>query len=454
MKKRILSLILTAAVAGTVLSGCASSKPAEKPAEKVTLTYANWNLGAKNADTLERRMVKAWNDSHPNIQVQIDESLDYSKYEDSLTAAAAAGKLDDVVMLPNIQLGLTNEWLADISQYTAKDAEWAKIAKPLEQATHYGKGVYAVPAGLYFMGYFVNDDLFQKYNADSLSFAPKYDDFINAVKTMNKPSEGIVGLSEEVQFPEWYPASVDKSLGWFTFDGAKYNLDKPAFAEAVNKAKEIFNNKYVYDGLTDKQKAVYNAKYWGDVWKQGKMAVAWDGTWALGDYSKLNFKSRFISVPGGRTPVVGDFMAVTKSSAHSKEAYEFAKYMSFSKEGILKRMELGKDGSYTSLPVTTDKDVLDQYFKQNTYEGLKDAFDSVNNGIVEGVKVVPGYIASRWTAQTGMKVAGKDNANIGDVIFNTSRGNVKIEDVAGQLNKLANDNYTKAAQSMKALTEK
>jgi hypothetical protein len=31
---------------------------------------------------------------------------------------------------------------------------------------------------------------------------------------------------------------------------------------------------------------------------------------------------------------------------------------------------------------------------------------------------------------------------------------LKIEDVAPQLNKLANDEYNKAVQSMKALTEK
>lgn len=458
MKKRILSLILAASLTFTILSGCSSKQTntdTTKQAEKVTLTYANWSLGNKDADTLERRMVKAWNDLHPNIEVQIDESMDYSKYGDSLNAAAAAGKLPDVIMLQNIPTGLSNEWLADISQFTSKDSEWSKIPKPLEQATHYGKGVYAVPTGMYFEGYFVNDDIFQSANVDALKFSPSLDEFWNAVKATTNLSKNIVGISESVQIPDWYSSAENKNLGWFSFDGSKFNLDSKEFKDGINKAQEVLNNKYSFDSLTQEQKDKLNAKWHGDLWNQGKVAIRFDGTWSIADFSKQSFKNRFIGMPGGRTVVVGDFLGISKSSKNIQAAYEFAKFMSFSKEGILKRIELGsKDNSYNSLPLTTDKDVLDKYFETYKYEGIKDAFDSINNGIIEGVKIVPGYTASRWTAQTGIKVGDKDNANIGEVIDGCIHGKVKIEDVANQLNKLANDEYSKAVQSIKALTSK
>jgi multiple sugar transport system substrate-binding protein len=428
-------------------------KTAETPSEQVVVTYANWNLGTAEENNIERKMIAAFEESHPNIKVQIDEGMDYSKYGESLSAAAAAGKLPDVIMLPNIEFGLANEWLADITPYTDTDAEWNNIPKPLENATHFGQGIYAVPAGMFFMGYFVNSDLFEQANAPELPFSPTWDQFVESVKTLNNPSEGIVGLSEEVQIPEWYPASVNSNFGWYTWDGEKYNLNDASFIDGVNKAKDLFKSGYVYDSLSEEQKAQYNAGWFGDVWNQGKIAVRWDGTWATKDYGNLNFKSRFVGVPGGRFTVVGDFLGVSKSAASTEAAYEFAKFMSFGKDGILKRMELNTDGSYTSLPLTTDQTILDQYFATNTYEGLKEAFDVVNNGILEGVKVVPGYVKSRWEAPTGVKVGDKDNANLSDLIFNSFRGDVKIEDYAEQINKLANDEHAKAAAAISALTE-
>lgn len=457
MKKRFLSLLLATSVVGTLLAGCkaAAPKSADKPAEKVTLTYVNWNLGKSEENNLERKMIKAWNDANPNVQVVVDESMDYTKYGESLTAAASAGKLADVFALPNIPFGLTNEWLANISDIASKDDAWSKMPKPIEQATHYGKGVYAVPSGMFMMGYFVNDDLFQKNNVDTLKFAPSQDDFWNAVKANSKPAANILGISESLQIPDWYPSSVNKNFGWFTFDGSKYNLDSPEFKTGINKAKEVLANKYSFDALTDDQKAKLNAKWHGDVWNQGNVAIRWDGTWVTTDFSKQPFKSRFIGIPGGRTTIVGDYLGISKSSKNIKAAYDFAKFMSFGKEGILKRIELGaKDNSFSSLPLTTDKEVLDKYFETFKYEGIKEAFDTINNGVVEGVKVIPGYIPSRWEAQTGIKVGDKDNANIGQVIEASFKGNLKIEDVAPQLNKLANDEYNKAVQSMKALTEK
>jgi len=465
MKRGLFSIFLIFTLVLTVFTGCTKTevkteapKPAEQAqpqpaAEPVTITYANWNLGTPEENNLERQMIKAFEESHPNVKIQIADTIDYGKYEDSLTAAAAAGKLPDVFMLTRIPFALSNDWLYNISEFTASDSDWANLPKPLEQATHYGSGVYAVPAGMFFFGYYVNDDIFTKANVQPLSFSPTWDQFMAAVKATNNPKDGIVGLAEEVQFPEFYPASVNPKLGWYTWDGEKYNLNDPSFVEAIKKARELFQGKYVYDSLTDEQKKQYNAGWFGDVWNQGKIAIRWDGTWSMNDFSKLNFKSRFIGVPGGRIPVVGDFIGISKSAQHPKEAYEFAKFMTFGKDGILKRMELNTSGQWVSLPLTTDKAILDQYFAKNKYEGLKEAFAIVDNGIMEGFKFVPGYIKSRWEAPSGIKVGDKDNANLADVIWDSMRGKTKIEDYVDQINKIANDEYDKEKEKISALVK-
>lgn len=417
-------------------------------AEKVVITYVNWNLGLD----IEKAIVEEFEKIHPNIEVKFAENIDYGKYIDSLSAAAAAGELPDVIMIPNIPMALTNDWAYNIKEFTENDLEWFNIPEPMRKAVEYGKGVYAVPAGMYFMGYFVNDDLFDRYNYTKLSFAPSWAQFYRAVKELTKPSDYVLGLSEEVQIPEWYPASVNKNFGWFTWDGEKYNLDSVEFIRAVNIAKNLFKSKYVFDALTPEEKQNYNAGWYGDVWNNGQLAIRWSGTWDINGFKELNFNSRFIGVPGGKTPVVGDFMIIAKSSKHPKEAYEFLRYITFAREGILKRLEIDKNGQWTSLPLTTEKGILNRYFSERPpYPGILEAYEKIDNGIIEGVKIVPGYIASRWTAPTGIKIGDNDNANIGDVIWNSMRGNINIADYVKQLNELANSEYQKAKKELEML---
>ncbi|HOJ95038.1 MAG TPA: ABC transporter substrate-binding protein, partial [Fervidobacterium nodosum] len=69
------------------------------------------------------------------------------------------------------------------------------------------------------------------------------------------------------------------------------------------------------------------------------------------------------------------------------------------------------------------------------------------------VKIVPGYIQSRWTAPTGIKVGDNPNANIGDVIWNAMRGPVNIADYVKQLNKIANEQYQNAVKKIAIMTK-
>ncbi|MDO6356026.1 extracellular solute-binding protein [Caloramator sp. CAR-1] len=448
--KKSLSLMLVAVLTLVSVLGGVKLSVKAKASEPVVITYANWNVGSD----IEKKIIKAFEATHPNIKIQIANNVDYGNYEKSLTAAAAAGKLPDVIMIPNIPMALTNDWALNIKSYVQKDKEWNHIPAPIRNATYYGNGVYAVPAGIYFMGYFVNDDLFKKYNQKTLPFAPKMQDFLTSIKKLNNPQDLVIGLAEEVQIPEWYPAAVNKKLGWYTWDGSKYNLNDPAFIQGVRIAKDLYTNKYVFDSLSAEQKKKLNAGWYGDAWNAGKIAVRWSGTWDIKGFKSLKFNSRFIGVPGGRTPVVGDFMIISKTTKHPKEAYEFLRYITFAHAGILKRIELDTKGEWTSLPLTTDQSILNKFFMGKLrYPGLKEAYQSMANGIIEGVKIVPGYIPSRWTAPTGIKVGDKANASIGDVIWNSMRGNVNISDYAAQLNKLANQEYQKASEIIKKLTK-
>ena len=44
-------------------------------ADVVTIKYANWNLGTPEENNVERQMIQAFMDTHPNIKVVIDDSI-------------------------------------------------------------------------------------------------------------------------------------------------------------------------------------------------------------------------------------------------------------------------------------------------------------------------------------------------------------------------------------------
>lgn len=454
MKRKYLAAALAAVMAGTLFVGC-GKKEAGVSTEKIQITYVNWNLGTEEENNLERRMIEEYEKKNPNIDIVIADYIDTADYANSLTTAAAGGKLPDVIMLQNIPNSLSNEWLMDITEFTSNDEDWNKVSKPVIESVQSGNGTYAVPAGQFLAGYFVNKDLFESENIKQPTIGYTFEEFETAIKAINQPSKNIAGLGGELQIFEWYPSLINESLGWYTFDGEKYNLDDASFKEGILKANELTKGGYVYDSLPQEQREKFNGGWEGEVWLQGQIAMRYDGTWAVNDYNNASFTYEFIGLPNNKNVIINDYMGISKTSANAQEAYNFAKWMTFSKEGTLKRIELceANDLTWGSLPILNDEEVNEKYFAWNNINGVLEAYENLDNSIVEGVKVIPGYGKSRWEAPTGVKIGDNENANVGDVIFDMVRGTTKAEDYLTQINELANQNYQEASEAIKAITE-
>lgn len=143
-------------------------------------------------------------------------------------------------------------------------------------------------------------------------------------------------------------------------------------------------------------------------------------------------------------------MGISKSTEHPEEAYTFAKWMSFGKEGFLKRIDLAveHEKAINNLPVTQDEEVLDAFFEVQDIPGLRTAYDNLGKGIVEPVKTVPGFVQSRWEAPTGVAVGDNPNVNIAGLIDASIKGELKIEDYAAQINELANQKYKEGKEAI------
>jgi len=418
-------------------------------AEPVTIRYANWNLGTEEENNIQRQLVKAYTDLHPNVTVEFVDMTAEGGWEANLTAYAAKGQLPDVFAANNVPLYVQNGWLADLSQFTATDADWTDVPKVLKDAFSYGGKVMGLPAAQFVMGYFVNKDLYEKANLDAPEYGFTVDQWWSAVTGLNNVSKGILGLDEQEFVTGWYANTIDPNLKWFSFDGQKMNYNSAAFKEAIAKTGEV--KPYTWQGLTDEQKKNFKSTGPWELFLNQEVGMRWDASWAVPGYvSDAKFNWDFVGVPGGNQAIVFDVMGVSKTTENLQEAYNFAKWMTFSKEAYQKEAELAKAmGSAPKIPVSMDAASMELYKQFVDKPGILKALDNLDNSMIESLaKIIPGYINARWEGKPGIDIGNDKDVNMGYMFTNANAGTFKYEDYAAKLEEFANKTLADAAAAI------
>ncbi len=442
----------------------ATTKPTEPPApptaaptntpaptateapKPVTLRYANWNLGTAAENNIQRQMVHVYTETHPNVTIQFVDMSAEGGWDAVLTGYAAKGQLPDVFMANNVPLYVQNGWLADLSDITKADKDWANIPQALKDAFTYSGKTLAVPAGQFIMGYFVNQDLYEAANLTAPEYGVSVDDFFAVAKQLNNPSKGILGLDEQFSIEGWFPSTVDKNLKYYGFDGTKMNYNSAAFKESVAKTAEMIP--YTWQGLTDDQKKVFKSKGPWELFMNQEVGVRWDASWSIPDLVKnAKFNWDFIGIPGGNQAIVFDAMVVSKTSPNLEQSYDFAKWMTFSSEGYAKQAELAKAmGSGLNLPIAIDDASVALFKSFVDKPGVNQAISNLNGSLLESLaKVVPGYIQARWEGKPGIDIGTDKDVNIGYMLDNAPSGKFKFEDYSARLEEFANKIMADAA---------
>ncbi|MBC1306387.1 ABC transporter substrate-binding protein [Listeria booriae] len=438
---------------GVLVTGCGGAKndAADADTKKIELKYANWNLGTESDKNIERRMIDAYNKANKDVKIVIDKSITGDDYQGSLTTAASAGKLPDVFMINDIPNSYKNDWLLDLTKMTAEDEDFASISDEIKGTTMVNDMVVAMPFAKHILGYYVNKDILDELNLDVPEQGISIADFVKNVKAATNLDKNIVGTDSAQAMIDWYPGAVNKDMGWFTFTNNKFALDGKEMVAGMNAVKDLTTNGYSYNDLTTEQKEKMSADDSGAAFKAGQIAFYYNGTYMNADLQKnADFNFEFIGLPGGRNAIVNDYLGISKSTKHAKEAYEFAKYMSYGKKGFMERMAISeKNGlELSSLPITDDKEVTDKYWELVTVPGVQAANENLANAMFDPTKVVPGYIQARFEAPTGLKIGDEENANIWYAINEASKGTINYQDYAKQLQELAQKSYDEAAAAM------
>lgn len=415
-------------------------EPTEETKEPVTIRYAAHNLGTEEENNAERQMIAAYMEMNPHVTIEIVDMSAEGGWESNLTAYAAKGEFPDVFSAFNLPLYIQNEWLADLTEIAGADEEWSKIPQALRDAVTYDGVVYGVPSAQFIAGYVVNLDLYEAANLDAPEYGWTLEEFETAVKSLNNPAEGILGLDELWSIPAWYSNAVDPNLKWFSFDGEKMNYNSAAFKEAMAKTAEYAP--YAWNSLTDEQKTNFKSVGPWELFLNQEVGMRFEYSWAFpGFVQNATFNWDFVGIPGGNQAVVFDFIGVGKTTAHLEEAYAFAKWMAFSPEAYAKRVEIAKaTNSVPNMPVAIDDASLAMYLEfYPDKPGIAAALDNLDNSMLESPqKVVPGFVNARYEGKTGIVIDGEEVPRIDWFWDYANFSKFKFEDYSAQLEEFAN----------------
>jgi ABC-type glycerol-3-phosphate transport system substrate-binding protein len=430
-------------------------EPVEDPAGSgsdpvpVTLRYANWNLGTEEENNIQRQLVQAYMEINPHVTVEFVDMSAEGGWDAVLTSYAARGELPDVFMANNVPLYVTNDWVADLTDIVADDPDWQNVPQVLKDAVTYSDQVLALPAAQFVMGYFVNKDLYEAGNLDAPEYGFSVEEFEEAVTSLNDISQGVLGLDEWQFVMGWYANTQDPNLKWFSYDGTHMNYNSAAFKEAVAKAGEM--QQYTWQGLSEEQLANFNATGPWELFLNQEVGMRWDATWAVPGYvENATFDWDFIGIPGGNQAMVADIMVVSKTTENLPEAYNFAKWMTFSTEAYAKEAELAEAmGSAPKMPVSVDEASLELYKQFVDKPGIHTALDNLDSSLIESLaKIVPGYINARWEGKPGIDIGENQDVAIGFIFDNANSGDFKFEDYSVQLEEFSNQILDDAAAEL------
>lgn len=413
----------------------------ESAPEPVVIRYANWNLGTEEENNIQRQLIKAYTDLHPNVTIEIVDMSDPDNkgWDALLTAYAAKGELPDVFMANNVPLYVKNGWLADLSKLTDKDPDWQNVPLALKEGVTYSGKVMGLPAAQFVMGYFVNRDLYEAANLDAPEYGISVEDFQAAVTALHNPDKGLLGLDEMEFIMGWYPNTVDSNLKWFSFDGTHMNYNSDAFKAGIAFAGEM--KPYTWQGLTDEQKANFKSQGPWELFLNQEVGMRWDGGWMIPAFAQnATFDWDFIGIPGGNQALVMDVIVVSKTAANLEEAYQFAKWMTFSPQAYQVEADLARAmGSAPKMPVSVDAASIELYKSFFSNPGIIMALENLDNSLIESLaKIVPGYIQARWEGKPGIDIGEDKDVNMWYMFNFANEGRYKYEDYAAQLEEFAN----------------
>ncbi len=424
--KKYLSYILLL-IFSLVLVGCGTpgtDDPGKEPGDnpggtvsgKITLSYASW--GDANLDAL---LIAEFEKTHPNVKIYRDDSITGTgnSFTANLVTAAQSGILPDVFITDNVISMIRNGLVTDVAEYWDADEETDLIYPNIAQTALYSGKRYAIPSFQFIKGMLVNKTLLEQIGAPIPEYDWTFEEFKQycidyAGKTTvqygsyDVPVQGINGFAPNggegtLGFEQVMPGQDSDVLLYDAYDGTSYKYTDPLWIKYRGETDYFFDNGLV-ESLTAEDKAAYFGAEDAYAFEKGVVMFGIEGSWnASNVISNMGANGQevdFYPFPAGakhQIPVILDYICVSSQTQHPELAYEFAKFMSYGREGWAARLAATKELNQVinGFPVSDYPEIweeLKEGIDTETYGGgLLANIELLPNGIPDADKWMPGY---------------------------------------------------------------
>ncbi len=333
---RLVGGALAAVLAAATLAGCAAgaSDPSEADGP-IVLRYWSWapNIG---------KIVDVWNETHPDVQVEVNTSVGAADIVAKLAAAKEAGSLPHASNttyenLPNL---IVNGIASDITEAFGEYED--KIAPAAWNLTTFDDKNYAVPQGTGPQFLFYRVDIFESLGLEAPT---TWDEYAEAARTIHAADPSKYLATFPANDAQLFAAlSAQAGAEWWSQEGASWSVGIDS--EPSQKVADY------WQGLVD-EGVVTTLKTWTPEWQaalaDGTLASWLSAVWAppliLQNAPDTEGKWAAVQIPQWKegdsvsAALGGSATVVTTGSKHAKEAQEFAIWLNNSEQALTAYIE-------------------------------------------------------------------------------------------------------------------
>jgi multiple sugar transport system substrate-binding protein len=413
--------------------------------DEIELTYANWG----DDPNVNEALAQAFMEKYPNITVFIV-NMDAFTYQDDFTVMAQSGLLPDCFMVMD-EIGWTlNGWLMDITELYDNDPDSEKVFDYVKSLGVYD-GVRTMFASNALPNIAVlNKDYFDAYNEPLPSYDWTFEEAIDIATRLTHPEEMKYGLGKATMFnldllPDYADPIKSGQRGYYGYKEGEGYLFTQDWIDMVNLRNNL-HVQSVFDVATgeEKEAALGDAGAW--LGREGYTAINLDHFWSFDELMGSN--SQMVAYPfptsaNGKVPVSSDVVGISAQTQYPREAYELAKWLTWSPEGWDTKVQAYIDNE--TVPDKLPNVEISQETREKFYTAYKDkdGIEAIMKSIENGFDVstaVPGFKTfQNWLNQEGYM----------SQILNYSNPEVSAADIADELTAKANEIYQSEMSSLK-----
>jgi len=321
------------AVTGALLSGCSSAPSTDEPTAAgdgpVTLEYWAWNES-------QEKIVAAWNESHPDIQVTHSDVGGGGDTSAKLVTSTRAGNAPDVALVEynTLPAMIVAGVAADITEYTGDLAE--QFAPGVWSQTTFDGATYGVPQDTGPQALNYNKARFDELGVE---VPTTWEEFAEAAEAIHKADpDAYITTFAPAEFGGFAAFAQQAGAEWWSVDGDTWtvDIDGEASKAVADYWQDLIDRDLVLAEplLTPEWNASLNEgnilSWPAGIWAAGVLygvGEQMEGDWALAPLPQWTPGDASAAFQGGSGAIV------TTSSEHPKEAAEFAAFMASAEVG-------------------------------------------------------------------------------------------------------------------------